>query len=368
MGSGRRALLGRCKLMIYNFMQPGVLHIDIHSNLVYVPKFKKKSLHINRLLCTCFLVVTLFSCQKVPLEKESPSITGLEISRAASKGNATNLRVLSFNVLCPCWANPSYYPVSTALLLNRVDRRKTIIDFLKSQQKAADIIALQEVAQVEFDFFRDALKSNYTGFQANHSSTYWSSWITVEPPWELNGNAIFVRNDLFNNLSFQDLPTSIDGNHAALFTGIVKNSGGKTVRAASVHLDSDYPYNRKAELSAVLNAWVIRDNTCDLIAGDFNFETDAGDLRGDIKKAGYYDVLDVLGKSEQTHPWDSKYNGADNWGIIDHVISRNSSGLDGKVMNFDLYKLYPNDEERRINENMKLCGSDHFPIIGSVYY
>lgn len=328
---------------------------------------KKTKLFIFSLLLYSITAV-LIGCEKNnTLDATAPTIKSSS-SLSAQKTVINEINVLSFNVLCPCWAHPSYYPASTAPLLNRVLRRQVIIDFLKSYQNTVDVFALQEVAQAEFNFFNDALKQNYQGFQANHDSNYWSSWITVNPPWEINGNALFVRKDRFTNISFQDFPASTSGNHAALFTGIIRNSNGKLIRVASVHLDSDYPYNRKAELNAVLNKWTTQTNTVDIIAGDFNTETDATNLKADILRVGYYDVLEVLGKATQTHPWDSKYNGADNWGIIDHVISRNTSAVDGKVIDFSLYQLFPNDEEMRINRNLQLCGSDHFPIMGSVSY
>ena len=275
---------------------------------------------------------------------------------------------MSFNILAPCWADPVYYPASSAPYLNRVDRRQSIISLLKSYQNSVDILALQEVAQVEFNYIKDALQLTHVGFQANHSSSYWSNWITSANPWELNGNAIFVRRGLFTNISFEDFPTSNSGNHSALFTGTIRNSGGKTIRAASIHLDSDHAFNRKNEMGAILNKWLTGVNTTDIIAGDFNTETDATNIQTDVRKAGYYDLLEVMGAASQTHPWDSKYYGADNWGIIDHIISRGSTPMSGSVINFNLFSLFPNDEETRISRNLQLSGSDHFPIIGSVTY
>lgn len=294
-----------------------------------------------------------------------PERLGPPDDAALGRSAPSGLGVLSFNVLAPCWAHPSYYPASAEPLLDRVARRRSIIDFLLAQAGTVDVIMLQEVAQAEFVFFNEALKQNFEGSYVNHAPTYWSSWITPVPAWEPNGNAIFVRRARFSTIAFRDLAASASGNHAALFSGVLKNST-KTVRAASIHLDSDSAQNRKQELGAVLAAWPAQASAVDVIAGDFNFETDAGNLKADISKAGYLNVLEQLGTATQTHPWTSTYNGADNWGIIDHIITRNSTPLSGRVIDFDLFKTYPNDEVARITANLRLCGSDHFPLIGSV--
>ena len=294
-----------------------------------------------------------------------PERLGPPDDAALGRSAPSGLGVLSFNVLAPCWAHPSYYPASAEPLLDRVARRRTIIDFLLAQAGTVDVIMLQEVAQAEFAFFNEALKQNFEGSYVNHAPTYWSSWITPVPAWEPNGNAIFVRRARFSTIAFRDLAASASGNHAALFSGVLKNST-KTVRAASIHLDSDSSQNRRQELGAVLAAWPAQASAVDVIAGDFNFETDAGNLKADISKAGYLNVLEQLGTATQTHPWTSSYNGADNWGIIDHIITRNSTPLSGRVIDFDLFKTYPTDEVSRINSNLRLCGSDHFPVIGSV--
>lgn len=294
-----------------------------------------------------------------------PERLGPSDDAALGRSAPSGLGVLSFNVLAPCWAHPSYYPASAEPLLDRVARRRSIIDLLLAQAGTVDVIMLQEVAQAEFAFFNEALKQNFEGFYVNHAPTYWSSWITPVPAWEPNGNAIFVRRARFSTIAFRDLAASASGNHAALFSGVLKNST-KTVRAASIHLDSDSSQNRRQELGAVLAAWPAQASAVDVIAGDFNFETDAGNLKADISKAGYLNVLEQLGTATQTHPWTSSYNGADNWGIIDHIITRNSTPLSGRVIDFDLFKTYPTDEVSRINSNLRLCGSDHFPLIGSV--
>jgi endonuclease/exonuclease/phosphatase family metal-dependent hydrolase len=327
-------------------------------------------LALNKASLFSFLLIIGFSCKKTSFEEVPPEIKsiGFNNNLFIETPSSNKIRVLSFNILAPCWADPSYYPASTAPLLNRLTRRKTIIDLLKSYQNSVDVFALQEVAQSEFNCLKEALKMTHIGFQANHASSYWSNWITPANPWEPNGNAIFVNKSLFTTISFEDFASSGSGNHSALFTATIKNSGGKMIRAASVHLDSDYPYNRKNELGAVLAKWLPKSNNLDIILGDFNTETDATNIQTDIKKAGYNDLLELLGTARQTHPWDSKYYGADNWGIIDHITYRNGSAVSGAVVDFNLFQLYPNNEEARININFQQSGSDHFPLTGVISY
>ena len=62
------------------------------------------------------------------------------------------------------------------------------------------------------------------------------------------------------------------------------------------------------------------------------------------------------------------FSKADNWGIIDHIISRNSIPIEGSVFDSDLFELYPKNEVLRINRNMQLTGSDHFPVLGTMIY
>lgn len=281
-------------------------------------------------------------------------------ARAQSAGE---VRVLTFNILAPCWASPSYYPVAVAPWLDRYLRRQAIIGFLKSRADSVDVFALQETTPVELAAIADALGTKWAAFQANHRPDYWSNWIVPEIPWEPNGVALVVRRSRFSNATFEDVALSDSGNHGAIFSGTL--SSGERVRVASIHLDSDHASNRKRELGALLDRLGNAKGSRDFIAGDFNFETDAGNLKTDLKRAGFASILEALGTARNTHPWDTKYNGADNWGIIDHVMARNAVPISGFVIDFDLFARYPDDEVSRIVMNLRLCGSDHFAVFAS---
>lgn len=274
------------------------------------------------------------------------------------------LKVITFNILAPCWASPSYYPTKALPYLPRELRRAKIIAFLKNNP-TADVFTLAEVTKVEFDYIKDALSNNYVGFQSFHAPTYWSNWITIDPPWEPNGNAMFLKKGVFTNIQFSDISLSDDGNHATYAEAIHKSTN-KKLRIASVHLDSDHSYNREREFNALLSFMPFLENTTDIIAGDFNVDIERATLQQDILKAGFTNILAALGNHELTSPYSSTYYKRAVWGVIDVVLARNAVPLDGNVFSFGLYQQYPNDEDSRIATNMNICGSDHFPVGATV--
>lgn len=271
--------------------------------------------------------------------------------------------VVSFNILAPCWASPSYYPAPVASHLDRIKRRAHILKFLNSMIAQTDIFMLQETTQPEFTYFKHALQDYFYAFPAYHESQYWSDWRTADTPFEPNGVAIFVKRSSFSHINFQDLALSQDGNHSAYFEGIQQNSGIK-VRAVSVHFDSEQSSNRNHELKALLKLMPNRVNTVDIIAGDFNFDTERGTIKRYLDRNNFVDVLKQLNKAEWTHPFYA--NGNKNDGILDHIVTRHSIPIDGQVVHSNLWKQYPSDETQRIIANLDITGSDHFPIWGVV--
>jgi len=275
--------------------------------------------------------------------------------------NVQGIKVISFNILAPCWASPSYYPDATLQYLDRVYRRNKIIDFLQNQN--ADIIMLQEVTQTEFGYINNSLKTNYSGFMSLHSSTYWSNWITVNPPWEPNGNAIFLNKARFKNIVFSDIALSDDGNHAAYTESVDSYNNNKLIRAVSIHLDSDHASNRNNEFNALMS-FMKPSNSLDIIGGDFNIDVQNSNLKVDINKNGYINTLYSLGITDPTSPYSTTYYRRSVYGAIDTILIRNSVPQTGSVYSFNLYNLYPDLklDSDRITENMKICGSDHFPV------
>ncbi|MGD9591013.1 MAG: endonuclease/exonuclease/phosphatase family protein [Candidatus Berkiella sp.] len=287
------------------------------------------------------------------------------IAHAAPVTDST-LKVVSFNILAPCWASPSYYPESSLPLLNRELRRDRIIAFLQQQASTTDVFALQETTQVELQYIKDAMKNSFDLYAAYHSPTYWSNWITNDPPWEPNGVALLVKKNLLTNINFQDLALSNDGNHAAYIIAKRKSNPSQVIRIASVHLDSDKPYNRERELNSLLEIMSPQSNAIDIIGGDINFEITNGNLKNNLATAGFTDSLTALGKDGFTSPYSTTYYMSSNWSDIDHILIRNMTPLSGEIISSNLFTIYPDNEEARINANFSICGSDHFPITATL--
>ena len=286
-------------------------------------------------------------------------------AHAAPPVNDT-LKVVSFNILAPCWADPTLYPAGAGVYLDRTYRQGKIINYLKSRS-TADIITLQEVNTPEFNAINNALKKNYVGFQSFHSPTYWSQWITVNPPWEPNGNAVFLKKSKFTNIVFSDVALSTTGNHASLVTA-KHTATNKNIRAVSLHLDSDRPQNRDREFKALLALMPPLANTTDIVAGDFNIDINNTGLQNDVTSAGFTNVLGSLGIDEPTSPYSSTYYGHTPFGALDFILARKATPIDGAIISNGLYITFPDlqDDEARIIEHMKITGSDHFAVEGTV--
>lgn len=321
-----------------------------------------------------------------------PSVSELKTGQSLGDKNAeqslnsiskegSNIKVVTLNVLAPCWASPTEYPAACQPKLDRVFRRDKIIGFLTQVMNAgAGIIALQEVQIDEYPYFYNAVKSLYEGSLSLHDDNYWSSYITIDPPFARNGNALFLRKELFQNITFLDKPLTNDGNHCVYATAQIKATGSN-VRLASVHLDTDNA-NRDNELSAIFNFLPNQLQYTDIIAGDFNASASSGSLSNLIKQNSFLNALDVEGIEEQTHPFTVSYNRNTIWGPIDHVLFRNASvtgkattandgmpTVDNGVIDFSVWKQYPSGatyEAQRINKNFDNCGADHFPVIATL--
>jgi len=280
---------------------------------------------------------------------------------------------VAFNVLAPCWASPAYYPVQCTANLDATSRRSLVIQTLKAIPDV-DFYALQETQIDENPHLELGLGKGYTYFSVYHDDDYWKNWITSNPPFVRNGVALAVNNRKYDSCEFSALPLGT-GNRAAV--AICRHRDlNRLVRIASVHFDSDYGGRRGKEAKALINWFTVPGgNYIDIIAGDFNADTDSGVIQERIMAAGFKDVLREVGIDENTHPWTTSYNGNSMWGNIDHVTARGAgiSSVAGQVYNNNLWKLYPvlsgkgePNESNRICANPEIMGSDHFPVQGTI--
>jgi endonuclease/exonuclease/phosphatase family metal-dependent hydrolase len=343
--------------------------------------FKNQRFFLLIPVAICFIFM---SCEKESVTGvfKTEMISTSSVSATSFKEASLNLKVVTFNVLAPCWASPTYYPAGSVSKLERIYRRNRIISFLnQSISSGAAVIALQEVQIDEYPFFYEALKTLYEGSISFHNDSYWASWITPDPPFARNGNALFLRKDIFTNVQFSDKPLSDDGNHCVYATA-QSRSNAQNFRIASIHLDADNSSRRNNELSALFAILPYQAATVDIVAGDFNAALSSGNLSNLMRQHSFYNALDVAGIPEQTHPFTTSYNRNTNWGPIDHIAYRNASiggkvsatndgmpTIDNGVIDFNVWKQFPSGatfESNRISKNFDNCGSDHFPVISTL--
>jgi len=298
-------------------------------------------------------------------------LTGAAVTPAAAspardlsqgKEDAT-LDVVDFNVLAPIWAAPEWYPADMDMsLLDTEYRRARVTDYLEASSATAEVVCLQEVQQSELPYLRQAIGSEFSGGMAHNDRDFWSNWVVPELGWAPNGTAVFVRTSVLSDPTFTDLPTG-DGNHIALISA-THEATGQQVRVASVHLDSDSNTNRLNEIRALRDAWPKKRGTTDIVCGDINEDTIIGSASGVFDRMGFVDVLASVGNREWTHPWHDSYNMSKRWGIIDHILVRNGTPLDGDVIDSGVWSI--EEETARIEANFRRIGSDHFPVEGSL--
>ena len=288
--------------------------------------------------------------------------------------SAVEIKTVAFNVLAPCWASPDYYPEQCTASLDATSRRSLVIQTLVNIPDV-DFYALQETQIDENPHLELGLGRGYTYFSVYHDDDYWEKWITSNPPFVRNGVAVAVNNRKYDSCEFSAVPLGT-GNRAAV--AICRHRElNQFVCIASVHFDSNYG-GRRGKESKALAAWFTASggNYVDIIAGDFNADTDSGVIQERIMAAGFKDVLREVGIDENTHPWTTSYNGNSMWGNIDHVMTRGTGirFVAGQVYNNNLWTLYPvlvgKDEPNEPNlicANLEKTGSDHFPLHGTIH-
>lgn len=281
------------------------------------------------------------------------------------------LKVVSFNILAPPWASTTHYPDQCVHELPRELRRDRIIGVINGLKSGTDVFCLQEVTPIEYDKIAMALKE-FTGFHVNHDPGYWSHYITDHPPWEPNGNAVFVREDLFEEVAFSDIPLSDGGNHSVYFEGI-HSASGRQIRLFCVHLDSDEASNRKTEIGAVIDFLGASGDSVDLIAGDMNSIPFNGNYAVKLQENGYFDLHEVLGSEGKTYPLVNEPTHHEHSGRIDHILLRNANPLSAEILHYDLFIDFPvvpehSYEAARIRAALQITGSDHLPIWGIIEF
>ena len=276
----------------------------------------------------------------------------------------TTIQIVTFNVLAPCWANPSSYPEGSRL--DRVYRRGKIISVLQSLAPKTDFFCLQETTPTEYVQFAEAL-TDFTGVQVNHDSSYWSRYATENPPWESNGVALFIKKKVYSKPRFNTMINSDDGNHGA-YAEMTHVKTGKKIGLVSIHLDSDTGGHRDKEFSAVLDFLKSRSVDITLIGADLNYVTTSGPIKKGLEETGLVDLLGSLGIEKRTCPDIAGYTNSTVYSTIDHLLVKGATPVTGDVIDNNLWNLYPDESDARLELNLQLSGSDHFPVWGQVRF
>lgn len=275
------------------------------------------------------------------------------------------LNILTFNILAPNFANPSYYLPGMDVLLSQESRRQGTTRFLHRIMDVCDIIAFQEVTNDpksydEFTYLVDLLGDEFIGAFVSHDLHYWS-----ELDYHVvNGNALFFRRALFSEPVWYDV-SLMTGNHA-IRADVTHLPTMRNFRILNIHLDSDKKDRRDYELMMALDSLPLDPNTTDLIMGDFNMET-SDPSYSVVRRAGFRDCLYDLGINTPTffsmvaEP-------------IDHIIYRDITGgalylIPGKSLDIGLWSKFPKIGPfdmlagPRLKEYLTLYGSDHTPVL-----
>ena len=79
----------------------------------------------------------------------------------------------------------------------------------------------------------------------------------------------------------------------------------------------------------------------DIVAGDFNTDTDTGNTQDEVRRAGFVNALFAVGGKDSTQPYSTQYYSSSNWVILDHVLARGATPLEGRIHNNRLFQRFP---------------------------
>jgi endonuclease/exonuclease/phosphatase family metal-dependent hydrolase len=270
-------------------------------------------------------------------------------------------RIVSWNVLAAPWALPQWYPKQMdGAVLDRVRRRKLVADALR--QLEPDLCCLQEVTPTDLDIMLAAFDRPASHF-VSEGRDLWANWGSDDVPWEPNGTAVIWNAERFDAIERDQIELGAHGNFAAV-VDLYDRLHSRTQRVVSVHLDSDDPDRRRAEIPRLLDACA--DQAIVVIAGDYNEDTiTSGSDRSRIGDAffdvGFVDVFDSLGRRAPTHPYARP---GDSWAAlatIDHVLARDLTPRDASVVDAGIWSIEA--PESRMEECLRRTGSDHLALV-----
>ncbi len=270
------------------------------------------------------------------------------------------VRVLSWNVLAAPWASAEWYPDGMdAEVLDRATRIERIADQIVAA--AADVVCLQEATEVELAHLVES--SNFACHFASMDEHFWLNWLGADSTWEPNGTAVLWDHRRFDAAARGTESLGEHGN-VATWVDLRDRASNVQVRIVSLHLDSDDPDRRRAEIPALLAACF--GVPIVVIAGDYNEDTvTSGSDRPRIGDAffdeGFVDVFEQLDRRAPTHPYARPGDSWEMLATIDHVLVRGLTAIDARVIDAGVWSI--DGPHARMEECLRSTGSDHLALV-----
>jgi endonuclease/exonuclease/phosphatase family metal-dependent hydrolase len=272
----------------------------------------------------------------------------------AQPADAT-ISIVTWNVLAAPWAGAQWYPQGMdPTVLERAGRAARVGAALATLD--VDLMFLQETTPTDLVASLAVVGDGWSVHSASNGSDLWSNWGSPETPWEANGPALAFRDERFDEIERGVIDLGPHGN-VAPWVRLRDRVDDTILQAVSVHLDSDDPARRLAEIDPLLAGI---DGDVVVVAGDCNEDTVTGAIGRPLFAAGFVDVLAELGRREPTFPYARP---GDDWELLcllDHVLVRGLTPRDGEVLDAGTWSV--DDPNERIGELLRRTGADHLAV------
>ena len=289
------------------------------------------------------------------------------------------MKIITFNLLAPIYAQPIWYPIDlNAELLKTENRIPILINYINTLKNDADIFCFQEVQESIFAILEKQL-DGFVGYNNYHDPKYWANWIIPPVEYTPNGNAVFVRKSILTGVSFKDIPLSDTGNHC-IMTSFIHKDTNKRIKIYCVHFDADLQQNREIELESLLNRINSGNKNdsgnnivdifdivdiVDIVVGDYNFDMN-NKLKLVLDKNKFIDIIDYKLNNNITIPFQNIYYKSHNYTVIDHILSKNIRYSNGEVLGYSIIDI--ENKLHRIEQTLSFNGSDHFAVYANIEF
>ena len=274
------------------------------------------------------------------------------------------ITINSMNIMAPSWASKSFYPKICIPSLDINQRKPLILKHIENNIEFSDFFCLQETQLSTNKWLKEYFESyNYTYDYTYHDDNYWNLWKSSDTIFEKNGVSLAINMNNYIDIKYYDLNFGTGGHSCAAICTSKKDK--KTIKIASVHLDSDNVHRRLIELENLKEWFKSESYHIGLIAGDFN--TGYKEIKTTLS-----DFVDLI-EDKPTYPYTFKNSVHHS---IDHILydqKRMSEENTIKIFGSDLWQLYPkrigyNDyyANLRLKSNLEILGSDHFYLNGKI--